>query len=198
MTTSSMTARARQDFEAVELDRQRRELLAAAKRFHDREFADSHAWVRDAEPLPSTERATRWGIAVACADLGVDPPEALRWFRPATADEYLAADDRETVFRGDREHNRYVGMAYRSNEVWVRWDLAPSDAAKTALHEVRHLWQFRVWPNPDEPSHDSRERDALAYEARFAAALEEKARSEQFFPASEWEAVATEAKEAST
>jgi hypothetical protein len=32
-----------------------------------------------------------------------------------------------------------------SKDVWVRFDLSPSEMAKTVCHELRHAWQSR-WP----------------------------------------------------
>ena len=93
---------------------------------------------------------------MAAADLGLGRP-AIGWY---------AADDGL-----DAGYTHYLA---EPNRIFIRGGLEPHQAARTALHEARHLWQGRRdWPGYSAEQQRRAEEDANDYTERVVAWFEE-------------------------
>ena len=100
-----------------------------------------------------TRKAAEAALALAAADLGLGRP-VIGWY---TADDGLDAG--------------YTHYPAEPNRIFLRAGLEPYQAARTALHEARHLWQGRRdWPGYSAEQQRRAEEDAQAYVEEAAAA----------------------------
>jgi hypothetical protein len=116
---------------------------------------------RQAQPEavdPDVRAAGRGAYRAACRDLGVDAG-AVRfvWIVPT-----LVSSAPKRV-RTPRSAAGAAKRAGRRRTVYVRADQAPREAAHTAAHEVRHVWQWKEWSADNRPPEAEREADADEY-----------------------------------
>lgn len=120
-------------------------------------------------PAEWVDRDTRWrayvAVRTACHWLAMPEPEIV-WYLPSEHVPYKAVRVAPSITDDEGSPTEAYGWT-SSNElgrIYLRAD-RPATFMETALHECRHLWQYRQ-PESEFPTKARRQADARAWAAK--------------------------------